>query len=41
MVRELSAAATVHRVDNDAKAAQALRGGAQLLVTDKDCWSRV
>lgn len=41
IVRELSAAATVHRVDNDAKAAQALRGGAQLLVTDKDCWSRV
>lgn len=41
IVRELSAAATVRRVDSDTEAAQALRGGAQLLVTDKDCWSRV
>ena len=41
IVRELNAAATVRRVDNDAEAALALRGGAQLLVTDKDCWSRV
>ncbi len=41
IVRELGAAATVKRVDRDSDAALALRGGAQLLVTDKDCWSEV
>ena len=41
IVRELGAAATVRRVDRDSEAALALRGGAQLLVTDKDCWSEV
>lgn len=39
IVRELGAAATVRRVEKDTEAALALRGGAQLLVTDKDCWS--
>jgi len=41
IVRELSAAATVRRVEKDSEASLALRGGAQLLVTDKDCWSEV
>ena len=41
IVRELSAAAAVRRVDKDSEAALALRNGAQLLVTDKDCWMRV
>ena len=41
IVRELGAAATVRRVERDSDAALALRGGAQLLVTDKDCWSEV
>src|SRR4051812_35195761 len=41
IVRELGAAAAVRRVDKDTEAALALRGGAQLLVTDKDCWADV
>lgn len=39
IVRELNAAASVRRVERDTEAALALRSGAQLLVTDKDCWS--
>lgn len=39
IVRELNAAGSVRRVERDTEAALALRGGAQILVTDKDCWS--
>ena len=41
IVRELGAAGSVRRVEKDSEAAAALRGGAQLLVTDKDCWAEV
>ena len=41
IIRELSAIATVRWVEKDVEAALALLGGAQLLVTDKDSWSRM
>ncbi len=41
IIRELRAVASVRFVEKDVEAALALLGGAQLLVTDKECWSRM